>query len=99
MNVYMRGVNTQVGPELELPGYGCEDHFQELDTVEHCWECIAGLLVLQSSIGHAMLWLQYKSVHAICMHVNNYTSIIYQACNVVNAARYHTYSIWHVICT
>ena len=33
----------QVGPELELPGYGCEDHFQELDTVEHCWECIAGI--------------------------------------------------------
>ena len=33
----------QVGPELELPGYGCEDHFQELDTVEHCWECISGM--------------------------------------------------------
>ncbi len=32
----------QLGPELELPGYGCEDHFQELDTVEHCWECISG---------------------------------------------------------
>lgn len=37
------GICMQVGPELELPGYGCEDHFQELDTVEHCWECIAGL--------------------------------------------------------
>lgn len=36
----------QVGPELELPGYGCEDHFQELDTVEHCWECIAGAFCL-----------------------------------------------------
>ena len=32
----------QLGPELELPGYGCEDHFQELETVEHCWECISG---------------------------------------------------------
>ena len=32
----------QLGPELELPGYGCEDHFQELDTGEHCWECISG---------------------------------------------------------
>jgi hypothetical protein len=45
-----RGTNTgfvaslpqkQVGPELEVPGYGCEDHFLELDTVEHSWECIA----------------------------------------------------------
>lgn len=27
----------QVGPELEIPGYGCEDHFIEHDTVEHSW--------------------------------------------------------------
>ncbi|DBA79501.1 TPA: hypothetical protein ACH3X2_007768 [Trebouxia sp. C0005] len=39
-----RGATYRVGPELELPGYGCEDHFQELDTVEHCWECISELL-------------------------------------------------------
>ncbi len=31
----------QVGPELEIPGYGCEDHFLEMDTVEHSWECLA----------------------------------------------------------
>ncbi|KAL3132635.1 hypothetical protein ABBQ32_009160, partial [Trebouxia sp. C0010 RCD-2024] len=34
----------RVDPELELPGYGSEDLFQELDTVEHCWECMAELL-------------------------------------------------------
>ncbi len=28
---------SQVGPELEIPGYGCEDHFIEHDTVEHSW--------------------------------------------------------------
>lgn len=32
---------AQVGPELEVPGYGCEDHFLEQDTIEHSWECIA----------------------------------------------------------
>lgn len=31
-------------PELEVPGYGCEDHFQELDTIQHSWECLAELL-------------------------------------------------------
>lgn len=41
----MHGVYMQVDPELELPGYGSEDLFQELDTVEHCWECMAGLLL------------------------------------------------------
>ena len=27
-----------------MPAYGCEDHFQEMDTSEHSWECIAQLL-------------------------------------------------------
>ena len=34
----------QVGPELEIPGYGCEDHFMEIDTVQHSWEVLAELL-------------------------------------------------------
>ena len=39
-----RAAAVQVGPELEIPGYGCEDHFSEQDTVEHSWECVAALL-------------------------------------------------------
>lgn len=34
----------QVGPELELTGYGCEDHFLEPDTEAHAWDALAGLL-------------------------------------------------------
>ena len=34
----------RIGPELELCGYGCEDHFLEIDTVRHCWESLATLL-------------------------------------------------------
>ncbi len=30
-----KGARYRVGPELELPGYGCEGHFLELDTTEH----------------------------------------------------------------
>lgn len=29
---------SQLGPELELPGYGCEDHFSEQDTVRAATE-------------------------------------------------------------
>ena len=36
--------STQVGPELELTGYGCEDHFLEPDTEDHAWRCLAELL-------------------------------------------------------
>jgi hypothetical protein len=39
--IYLRTTLLQVGPELEVPGYGCEDHFLELDTVDHSWEALA----------------------------------------------------------
>lgn len=34
----------RIGPELETTGYGCEDHFLEIDTFQHSWECIAELI-------------------------------------------------------
>ena len=36
----------RLGPELELCGYGCEDHFFETDTYMHCWESLSELLEL-----------------------------------------------------
>eukprot|EP00192_Tetraselmis_astigmatica_P007759 CAMPEP_0117672142 /NCGR_PEP_ID=MMETSP0804-20121206/13736_1 /TAXON_ID=1074897 /ORGANISM="Tetraselmis astigmatica, Strain CCMP880" /LENGTH=695 /DNA_ID=CAMNT_0005480703 /DNA_START=32 /DNA_END=2119 /DNA_ORIENTATION=- len=39
-----KGAKYRLGPELELPGYGCEDHFIEQDTVEHSWECLLEIM-------------------------------------------------------
>ncbi|KAK7399074.1 hypothetical protein VNO78_10249 [Psophocarpus tetragonolobus] len=39
------GAVIRLGPELEIPGYGCEDHFLELDTINHSWECLKDLLL------------------------------------------------------
>lgn len=39
------GATYRLGPELELSGYGCEDHFLEADTFAHCWESLVRLLV------------------------------------------------------
>ncbi|ETW78764.1 hypothetical protein HETIRDRAFT_435405 [Heterobasidion irregulare TC 32-1] len=39
-----RGATLRVGPELEVPGYGCLDHFLEGDTVLHSWEVLAKIL-------------------------------------------------------
>ena len=39
-----RGAAYRLGPELEISGYGCEDHFLEQDTFTHCWESLATLL-------------------------------------------------------
>lgn len=39
------GATYRLGSELELSGYGCEDHFLEADTFDHCWESLVELLV------------------------------------------------------
>ncbi|KAK0117771.1 glutamine-dependent NAD(+) synthetase [Cadophora gregata] len=38
------GASLRVGPELEIPGYGCLDHFLEDDTILHSWECLSQLM-------------------------------------------------------
>jgi NAD+ synthase (glutamine-hydrolysing) len=43
----------RVGPELEISGYGCEDHFYEIDTYAHSWESLAH--VLQSPVTRDIL--------------------------------------------
>ncbi|GAB6030278.1 Glutamine-dependent NAD(+) synthetase [Chamberlinius hualienensis] len=40
----LRGARYRTGPELEVCGYNCEDHFHENDTVLHCWEVLAELI-------------------------------------------------------
>lgn len=39
-----QGCTYRLGPELEIPGYGCEDHFIEADTVDHSWEVVMDLM-------------------------------------------------------
>ncbi|TDL23905.1 glutamine-dependent NAD synthetase with GAT domain-containing protein [Rickenella mellea] len=39
-----KGATLRVGPELEIPGYGCLDHFLEGDTVLHSWEVLTKFL-------------------------------------------------------
>ncbi|MCP4357567.1 MAG: NAD(+) synthase [Chloroflexi bacterium] len=38
------GAKYRLGPELEIPGYGCEDAFLEGDTIRHSWEVLAEIL-------------------------------------------------------
>ncbi|KAJ7252716.1 hypothetical protein B0H12DRAFT_608849 [Mycena haematopus] len=46
-----RGATLRVGPELEIPGYGCLDHFLEGDTVLHSWEVLAKILASEEAQG------------------------------------------------
>lgn len=38
------GACYRLGSELEITGYGCEDHFYEIDTINHAWESLVTLL-------------------------------------------------------
>ncbi|KAK9728676.1 NAD synthase [Popillia japonica] len=38
------GATYRTGPELEICGYSCEDHFYESDTLLHSWEVLLELL-------------------------------------------------------
>ena len=38
------GASLRVGPELEITGYGCLDHFLEGDTFLHSWEMLARII-------------------------------------------------------
>ncbi|KAI6230974.1 Glutamine-dependent NAD(+) synthetase [Aphelenchoides besseyi] len=37
---YEKGARVRLGPELEICGYNCADHFFELDTERHSWEVL-----------------------------------------------------------
>lgn len=39
-----QGCTFRTGPELEITGYGCEDHFLENDTYLHAWSSMAEIL-------------------------------------------------------
>ncbi|EME30431.1 NAD+ synthase (glutamine-hydrolyzing) isoform 1 [Galdieria sulphuraria] len=48
-----KGARYRVGPELEITGYSCEDHFLEPDTFQHSWEVVAELIA--SGVTEGML--------------------------------------------
>ena len=48
-----RGAKLRVGPELEITGYDCLDHFLENDLYLHSWEMMAR--ILQDEALHGIL--------------------------------------------
>ncbi|KAM0749771.1 glutamine-dependent NAD synthetase with GAT domain-containing protein [Meredithblackwellia eburnea MCA 4105] len=39
-----KGAKLRIGPELEITGYGCQDHFLEGDTHLHAWEVLVKII-------------------------------------------------------
>ena len=51
------GAIYRTGPELEVTGYSCEDHFYESDTLLHSWQVLATLLEHQFCQGMLVRFL------------------------------------------
>eukprot|EP00045_Choanoeca_perplexa_P012688 m.139808 g.139808 ORF g.139808 m.139808 type:complete len:698 (-) comp16099_c0_seq4:1105-3198(-) len=63
------GASLRIGPELEISGYGCNDHFFEADTYTHSIEVLAKLLEdpeLSDIIVDVGMPVTHKSVHYNC---------------------------------
>jgi NAD+ synthase (glutamine-hydrolysing) len=41
------GCTYRLGPELEITGYSCEDHFYELDTISFAWMSLRDIILTQ----------------------------------------------------
>ena len=39
-----KGCKYRLGPELEITGYNCEDHFYELDTIKFAWKVLGEMM-------------------------------------------------------
>ncbi|RLV96095.1 Glutamine-dependent NAD [Spathaspora sp. JA1] len=46
-----QGAKLRVGPELEVCGYGCLDHFGENDLYDHCWEIYGEIITNKETYG------------------------------------------------
>ena len=47
------GAKYRLGPELEIPGYGCQDGFLEGDTLRHSWEVLGE--ILKGDLTHGLI--------------------------------------------
>uniref|UniRef100_A0AAR2L9Z7 Glutamine-dependent NAD(+) synthetase n=1 Tax=Pygocentrus nattereri TaxID=42514 RepID=A0AAR2L9Z7_PYGNA len=63
------GAKYRLGPELEICGYGCADHFYESDTLLHCFQVLKQLLespVTQDIICDVGIFTQGKLYFCCC---------------------------------
>lgn len=63
------GASYRTGPELEVSGYSCEDHFHESDTYLHSWEILLEIMmspVCQNMLIDVGMPVQHRNVAYNC---------------------------------
>lgn len=54
------GSRLRLGPELEIPGYGCADHFFEIDTEIHSWEILKQIVDRSKEVRSYTLFIRRR---------------------------------------
>jgi NAD+ synthase (glutamine-hydrolysing) len=74
-----QGATLRTGPELEVSGYGCLDHFLEGDTELHSWEVLAEIIadeVCKDMLLDIGLPCRHKGVLYNCRVLCTYRSVL-----------------------
>ncbi|XP_067676851.1 glutamine-dependent NAD(+) synthetase-like isoform X1 [Haliotis asinina] len=98
-----QGARYRLGPELEIPGYACGDHFLESDTFLHSWEVLAELLqspVTQDIICDIGMPVMHKNVSYNCRVIfcNKKVLLIRPKKHLCNDGNYREprwFTAWH----
>uniref|UniRef100_UPI00358E7556 glutamine-dependent NAD(+) synthetase isoform X2 n=1 Tax=Myxine glutinosa TaxID=7769 RepID=UPI00358E7556 len=88
-----KGAKYRLGPELEICGYGCGDHFFENDTCLHSFQVLAELLlspITQNIICDVGMPVMHKNVRYNCrvIFLNRHILLIRPKLNLCNDGNY-----------
>ncbi|KAJ5267161.1 hypothetical protein N7478_009969 [Penicillium angulare] len=61
------GATLRVGPELEIPGYGCLDHFLETEVYDNSWDSLYSILT-DSSLHGIVIDVGLPLLHRSCRY-------------------------------
>ncbi|KAM7087398.1 glutamine-dependent NAD(+) synthetase isoform 8-T9 [Molossus nigricans] len=89
-----KGARYRLGPELEICGYGCWDHYYESDTLLHSFQVLAALLespVTQDIICDVGMPVMHRNVRYNCrvIFLNRRILLIRPKMALANEGNYH----------
>ncbi|KAM8814053.1 glutamine-dependent NAD(+) synthetase isoform 2-T2 [Rhynchonycteris naso] len=89
-----KGAKYRLGPELEICGYGCWDHYYESDTLLHSFQVLAALLdspVTQDIICDVGMPVMHRNVRYNCrvIFLNRKILLIRPKMALANEGNYH----------
>lgn len=101
------GATYRLGPELEIPGYGCNDHFLESDTLLHSFQVLSVLLkspVAKDIICDVGMPIMHRNVRYNCrvIFLNGKILLIRPKMTLANDANYREgrwFTKWNKVCT